>query len=382
MNFLLLFIAVVLAIGYAVIIFWVINNWDKNEFWDAPNDWHPSTFTTVLVPARNEENNIVACLQSILNQNFSKEHFEIIVIDDHSEDETIKMVENLNSPQISVIKLSDYPEIKGQHYKKTAINLGIEKAKGDLIITTDADCLASHDWLQLLVSFYEKKNAKFIAAPVNFHHEKNTFERFQSLDYVGMMGVTGAGIFSKKLSLCNGANLAYDKKSFLSVYGFGGIDKIASGDDVLLLEKFQKAFPDDIYFLKNSLVAIHTTAKPTLQSFINQRLRWAAKTSHYQNKNTVLLQTWVGAFSFGIVFSLFLIPFLGIFAVRLFVYAIFFKTVIDYFYLRKMTSFFDRNDLMRHFIAAQVWHLLYIVLVGAGSFFVKKIKWKGRNLKT
>ena len=350
--------------------------------WTVPKDWNPSTFTTILIPARNEEKNISFCLQSILNQNLPKENFEIIVIDDHSNDNTIKLVKDFNSPQISILKLSDFPQIKGQHYKKAAIDLGIKKAKGNLIVTTDADCIANPEWLPLLVSFYEKKDAKFIAAPVNFHQEKNTFERFQSLDYVGMMGVTGAGIFSKKLSLCNGANLAYNKESFLSVNGFEGIDQVASGDDMLLLEKFQKTYPDDIYFLKNNLATIRTKAKPTIQSFVNQRLRWAAKTSYYQNKSTILLQTWVGAFSFGIVLSLFLIPFLGIFAVRLFAYALFFKSIIDYFYLRKMAIFFNRNDLMRHFIAAQIWHLLYIVLVGLGSFFIKKVIWKGRDLKT
>ena len=382
MNALLISIAVILAIGYAIIIFWVIKNWDKNEQWKIPTDWRPSTFATILIPARNESKNITACLQSTLNQNFPSDFFEIIVIDDHSEDNTVERIKSLNSTQISVLKLSDFPKINGQHYKKAAIELGIQKAKGELIITTDADCIAAPDWLSLLVFFYESKKAKFIAAPVNFHQEKNTFERFQSLDYIGMMGVTGAGIFSKKLSLCNGANLAYDKKSFIEVDGFEGIDKIASGDDMLLLEKFQNAFPDDIYFLKNTAVTIKTEAKPTLQSFINQRLRWAAKTSHYQNRTTIFLQTWVGAFSFGIVLSIFLTPFLGILGIRLFVYSFVFKAIVDYFYLRKMTSFFNRKDLMRHFLSAQIWHLLYIVLVGVGSFFIKKVEWKGRNLRT
>ena len=382
MNALLISIAVILAIGYAVIIFWVIKNWDKNEQWKISTDWQPTTFSTILIPARNEAKNIIACLQFILNQNFPSGFFEIIVIDDHSEDDTVELIKSLNSTQISVLKLSDFPEINGQHYKKAAIKLGIQKAKGELIITTDADCITAPDWLSLLVSFYESKKAKFIAAPVNFHQEKNTFERFQSLDYIGMMGVTGAGIFSKKLSLCNGANLAYDKKSFLKIGGFKGIDKIASGDDMLLLEKFQKAFPDDIYFLKNQAATIKTEAKPTLQSFINQRLRWAAKTSHYQNRTTVFIQTLVGAFSFGIVLSLLLIPFLGVFALKLFAYSFLFKAIVDCFYLRKMTSFFNRKDLMRHFLSAQTWHLLYIVLVGVGSFFIKKVDWKGRNLRT
>jgi len=380
MPTILLFLAITLAVGYAIIIFLTIKNWDEIEEWTIPENWKPSTFATILIPARNEADNISNCLNSILEQNFSLNQFEIIVIDDHSEDETISTIENFQSKNIKVLKLNNFPELKGKHYKKAAIELGIKNAKGNLIITTDADCIASPNWLSLMVSLFEKKQAKFIAAPVNFHKEKNTFERFQSLDYIGMMGVTGAGIQSKKLSLCNGANLAYKKEAFLEIGGFDGINQIASGDDMLLLEKFQQNFPQDIYFLKNKEATITTQAEPTLNGFVNQRLRWASKTSHYKNQTTVFVQTWVGAFSLGIFIALLLIPFLGIFALRLFVYALFFKAVVDYFYLKKMSKFFGRSDLMRHFLSAQFWHLFYIVRVGIGSFFSKNTIWKGRKI--
>ncbi len=380
MSTILLFLAITLAVGYAVIIFLTIKNWNAIEEWTIPEYWKPFTFATILIPARNEAADISSCINSILEQNFPPNQFEIIVIDDHSEDGTVSIIENFPSKNITVLKLADFPEMKGKHYKKAAIELGIKNAKGNLIITTDADCIAPPNWLALMVSLFEKKKAKFIAAPVNFHNEKNTFERFQSLDYIGMMGVTGAGIHSKKLSLCNGANLAYSKESFLAIGGFEGISQIASGDDMLLLEKFQQIFPEDIYFLKNKEATISTHAQSTLNSFVNQRLRWAAKTSHYKNRTTVFVQTWVGAFSLGIFISLLLIPFLGVFALRLFVYALCFKAIVDYFYLKKMSNFFDRPDLMRHFLSAQFWHLFYIVRVGIGSFFSKNTIWKGRKI--
>lgn len=374
MEFVLIGVAVVLGMGYAIIIFQCMKAWNALPYWEIPTDWSPQTFASILVPARNEEENLSTCLQTLLDQKYPSNLFEIIVIDDHSDDDTVAVAKRLNAENLTVLSL------KGKTHKKAAIELGIEKAKGDLIITTDADCLANENWLALITSFYESKKAKFIAAPVNFHEEQNTFERFQSLDFIGMMGVTGAGIQTQKLSLCNGANLAYEKQAFYEVDGFKNIDGIASGDDILLLEKFQKAFPERVFFLKNKAATILTKAKPTLKEFINQRLRWAAKTGFYKNRTTVFIQNWVGAFSLFIVAMFFLIPFRGMLPLRLFVYSLVFKSIIDFFYLRKMTIFFERKDLMREFISAQVWHLFYIVLVGGGSFFYKETEWKGRKV--
>lgn len=376
MEFILIGVAVVSGLGYAAIIFRCIKGWYEIPQWEIPEGWNPQTFASVIIPARNEEENLPACLQSLFAQKYPSNLFEIILIDDHSDDKTIAVAKQLNAKNLKILSLAQ----EGKTHKKAAIEMGIENAKGDLIITTDADCLADENWLALIVSFYESKKAKFIAAPVNFYEEKNTFERFQSLDFIGMMGVTGAGIQTQKLSLCNGANLAYEKQAFYEVDGFKNIDGIASGDDILLLEKFQKAFPERVFFLKNKAATILTKAKPTLKEFINQRLRWAAKTGFYKNRTTVFVQNWVGAFSLFIVAMFFLIPFRGMLPLRLFVYSLVFKSIIDFFYLRKMTTFFERKDLMRAFISAQIWHLFYIVLVGGGSFFYKKTDWKGRKV--
>src|SRR5690606_3283112 len=133
--------------------------------------------------------NIAACLQSLLAQNFPKENLEIIVVDDFSGDDTVEIVKQFGG-QARLLKMSDQVDAPGLSSKKAALTCAIKAAKGALIVTTDADIVAPPDWLRLLVSFYEKTGAKMIAAPVLFNEEKSVFEKFQSLDYAGMMSVT------------------------------------------------------------------------------------------------------------------------------------------------------------------------------------------------
>jgi len=273
MQFFLIFAGIFLGLTYAAIIFLVVKNWDKTPERSIPKTWEPTVFVSVIVPGRNEAENIISCIQSILAQSYPSDLFEIIFIDDHSDDETFDLVEKLDSENIFALKNTD------SFGKKNALDFGIKKSKGSIIVTTDADCLVGKNWLRNFAFYFEKYDAEFVAAPVNFHKEKSTFERFQSLDFIGMMAVTAAGILTKKLSLANGANLAYRKKSFEKLGGFEGIDQIASGDDMLLLEKFQSGFPEGIFFLKNREATVFTKAKKTLPEFISQRLRWAGQTA-------------------------------------------------------------------------------------------------------
>jgi cellulose synthase/poly-beta-1,6-N-acetylglucosamine synthase-like glycosyltransferase len=370
----------VLSLFYIYIIWRYVFEWGKVKLFKIPVDYSPSVFVSVLIPARNEAENIGQCLDSILQQTYPSELFEVIVIDDHSEDETPQIVKNINDHRTKLLKLADFTRLGKQlSFKKKAIEIGISNAKGQLIVTTDADCFAPKSWLKTIAAFYETKQLKFIAAPVNFHQEKNLFERFQSLDFLGMMGVTGAGIRGKLMNMCNGANLAYEKKVFEEVDGFEGIDHLASGDDMLLMQKIAQQFPNKIGFLKNTDAVILTKAQPTLSSFMNQRIRWASKTSAYKEWKVTMILILVFLFCVNIVLSFFLIPFFGFTMALVFTFQLLIKIVMDYFFLNKMSNFFNQKDLMNSFLPAQFLHIVYIVSIGFLSVFVKKYYWKGRK---
>lgn len=358
-------------------------NWKSIPIWEIPTTFSPQTKVTILIPARNESANIQACIQSILDQKYPSQLFEVLVIDDHSDDNTAALVQQFQASNVQVLFLKDFVKDRSklQSFKKKAIEVGIENSNGDLIISTDADCITPQNWLNYIVSFYEEEKYKFIAAPVNFHKENSLFEKFQSLDFLGMMGVTGAGIYGKFMNMCNGANLAYEKKAFYEVDGFNGIDKIASGDDMLLLQKMAKRFPTQIGFLKNKNATVLTKGEPVLKSFTQQRIRWASKSGNYQELQIIFILALVFFFCVSIVFNFFLVPFFFAKIGWVFLTQLIIKTIVDFFYLNHLATFFQRKDLMNIFFPAQVFHIIYISVIGLLGNVVKEYNWKGRKVK-
>lgn len=387
-NWLIVYVAlsVLLTVTYVALIYRYLSIWKKIPIWEIPTGFTPKTKVSILIPARNEAANIEKCLESIFQQNYPRALLEVMVIDDFSEDETPVLIENFAKENgfdnLKLIKLADeIEEHETQSFKKKALEIAIAKSRGELIITTDADCIASPDWLGLLVSFFEKNNLEFIAAPVNFYQEKNVLEIFQSLDFMGMMCVTAAGIHSDLQKMCNGANLAYSRKAYLEVKGFQGIDHLASGDDMLLMHKIVKQFPTKIGFLKNAEATIFTEAKPDLKSFFSQRLRWATKNANYTDWKVTAVLIMVFFYCCNIVLSALLIPFFGAWMVAIFIFQFLGKTLADYFFLGRMARFFKREELMRNFLSAQFLYIIYIVLVGFLANIKKKYIWKGRMVK-
>ena len=373
-----------LAGVYVFIIFRYLIGWRSLLEWRIPPAFSPTTKVSVLVPARNEASHIAACLKSILTQSYPASLCEIIVLDDHSEDETFSIAEGISRahPRVKVLRLIDFVKHgETQSFKKKAIETGIRHTTGELIISTDADCITQPDWLMLMVSFFEKNTPVFIAAPVGFYKEKNLLERFQSLDMLGMMAVTGAGIHLRMNQMCNGANLAYPKAVFQEVNGFENIDHLASGDDMLLMQKIAARYPERIGFLKNSRATVFTTAKPDLRSFLSQRLRWATKSASYRDWRVTAILGMVFLFCWAIIFSFLFSIWWGWKAAALAAVLLLVKTVADYFFLREMACYFGRSDLMKNYLPSQLMHLAYIAVIGLMANLVKRYTWKGRQVK-
>lgn len=369
-------ISLFFAGAYIAIMLVYLSGWkDLPIFNNPPKDYIPTTSISVLIAARNEENNIGKCLDSILAQNYPKDLFEILVINDNSEDKTAEIV---HSKGLSAINLREYTD-KGS--KKKAIEVGVKLAKGKLIVTTDADCFAQTNWLRTIASFYEEKKYRFIASPVNFYEEKNIFEKAQSLDFLGLMLITGSGIHKGFMHMCNGANLAYERSVFYEVGGFEGIDQLASGDDMLLMQKVALKYPGSLGFLKNTSATIFTHAKSTWDSFISQRIRWASKTNSYKEFLVTTILALVFFFCNNILFTLLLSLFLGIKFLILFFVLIGVKAMMDYILLSPIATFFNRRDLLKSFFLAFLGHIAYIIIVGVLANLVFNYEWKGRRVR-
>lgn len=371
--------ATVLGISYLLLIVYFLYHWSKIPLWTTAADFRPSTFVSIIIPARNEAANIEAAIRAILAQNYPASLMELIVVDDHSEDATAAIVCGITDPRLHLIQLADHPLPQGKAFKKHGIQTGIQHSQGELICCTDADCEMGSDWLRNIVAGYAQGGIQMIAAPVNFHREQNLLERFQSLDFLGMMLLTGAGLHSGLMRMGNGANLAYTRRAFEAVGGFRGVDHLASGDDLFLMHKIEQHFPGQVVFLKSREATVYTLAMPDWRSFWQQRLRWGTKNAAYQEWHItavlglVFVTCWgIILGGMGIVFSTHLIVPFGILLLC--------KIVADYLLLYTASTFFWRKDLLRVFWPAQVLHILYIAGVGLWANLYKKYQWKGRRV--
>ena len=210
----------------------------------------PETTITVIIPARNEEEHIAKCLQNVLVQNYPHNLIEIIIVDDNSTDNTAMLVEKIIAENtdrtIRLVKLKDVSATA--LFKKRAITEAVSVARGKLIITTDADCRMGSKWLATITEYYELHQTKMLLSPVTFAEEKSLFEKLQTLEFIGYIGVSAAAVAMKNPLMCNGANLAYEREVFNAVGGYKHNDNLASGDDVFLMLKIKKCFLKQFIF--------------------------------------------------------------------------------------------------------------------------------------
>lgn len=329
---------------------------------------------SVIIPARNEEENIGILIAALQQQTYPKELVEIIVIDDHSEDGTAELVK-----QYKEVKLLQQKEDCINSYKKKAIESGIAAATGDLIVTTDADCFPPKTWLETIAAFKEEKQAVFIAAPVIINCNSSIIEIFQALDFMVLQGITGAAVHKKNLNMCNGANLAYKRKVFYEVNGFAGVDHIASGDDMLLMHKIWKQYPDCIHYLKSKEAIVSTQAMRTWKEFFNQRIRWASKAKKYNDKR--ILPVLMLVYFLNLSFLVLLIA--GFRDHRYWICVLILwllKTMVEFPFFRSVSIFFDRQWALKWFFFFQPLHIFYTVISGLFGQF-GKYEWKGRKVR-
>jgi cellulose synthase/poly-beta-1,6-N-acetylglucosamine synthase-like glycosyltransferase len=384
MSFPLALICCGVVAVYGGLIFWYHRAWRALPVF-RPEASAPRTTITVLVPARNEEANIGRCLQSLAAQRYPRDYFEVIVIDDHSTDGTASIVNGFSGLPVRYLALA---EIAGAAtvtaHKKFAIETGIRAATRELIVATDADCVAGPDWLSTLAAFYEQRGAKFIAAPVRIgggaagERPHSLLAIFQTLDFITLQGITGAAVSKRIHSMCNGANLAYPREVFFEVEGFKGIDEIPSGDDMLLMHKIFLKYPERVFFLKNPQAIVSTRPETSWKGFFYQRIRWASKADRYDDRRifwALLLVYIVNVIFLAIAVVALWNPwwqFFGIFLVIV-------KTLIEYFFVRDVANFFDQSGLMIYFPFLQPLHILYTVIAGwLGKF--GSYRWKDRKI--
>jgi len=332
---------------------------------------------TVVIPARNESANIKACVDSILAQDYVADAFEIIVIDDFSEDDTAFIVKAIghDHPNVHLLSLADYFKPGEMNsFKKKAIEKAVSQAKGEWIVTTDADCIVPKQWLTLYHAYIIKNKPVFVAAPVMFIKESGVLNEFQVLDFLALQGITAAAVGAGKHSMSNGANLAFEKSAFIAVGGYQGVDQIASGDDMFLMHKMKVTLSNRIGYLFHPGAIVLTNAMGNWKDFIMQRIRWSSKARYYDDNSIfwVLLLVYLYNFSFLVMLLA------GDYSSLLI--SIAFKIFFELFFLDPVTRFYNMPGQLRYFALYQPLHILYTLVAGLFGQ-IKTYTWKGRKVK-
>ncbi len=372
------YFSVFLTLIYVLVVCTFIRGWIRIPYF-KPTHNATKTSVSILVAARNEAHIIAKTIEDILAQEYDKALMEIIIIDDHSTDSTADIVLSYADRGVTLIKLNE--PITLNSYKKKAIQRGIQQSTGKLIITTDADCRMGPNWLKSIVSYYEVNSYKMISSPVVFFEEKSFFERLQTLEFSYLIGLGASTIGNNMPSTCNGANLCYEREAFNKVGGFTGIDDLASGDDELLLHKMAAVYDNKIGFLKNKEAIVYTHAKSKLSEFIQQRKRWASKSTKYKDKSVLILGMSIWVFNLSIILNaLFSFVFSESYSLNFFFFQLGCKFVFEFIFLNSVTNFFKRKQLLVLLPLVSLLHILYIVYIGiAGNS--GKYNWKNRMVR-
>ncbi|WP_456376101.1 glycosyltransferase family 2 protein [Lutibacter sp.] len=372
----MIYISILIAILYFVLIITFIIGFNAVENIENKNSTPKNTFS-IVIPFRDEAENLPKLFHSLLAINYPPSLFEIILINDNSKDNFNRIIEKFTQQNATLNILLLINKLTTNSPKKDAINLAVKKSKFEWIVTTDADCVVPTNWLQIFNQHIEEKQPMFISAPVKFQPQNSVLFYFQDLNFTSLIGSSIGSFGMNKPFMCNGANLCYSKNTFFKVNGFEGNSKIASGDDVFLLEKFHKAFPNKTSYLKATEAIVQTKAATNFNSFFNQQIRWASKSTAYTNTFSKV----VGLLVF--TMNLVLITMLIIAIVNplfwkylLLIYTQ--KLIIDFILIFKTSSFLKNTKSLKFYLLTSLLYPFFIVFIGIIAP-LKNYTWKGRN---
>lgn len=349
-----------------------------NKLKDKKDEKYANEFISVIVPFRNEEKNIANTYKNLIEQNYPKEKYEIIFVNDSSDDTSLHIIKNFPKVE-NVIIISVPNDYSANAHKKRAIRFGIENSKGEIIVSTDADCIHKKDWLKNLLNYFDEKTG-FVSGPVEFVSDEKLFSKMQRLEFAGLV-ITGAGLIgSGSPTICNAANIAYRKKVFDEVGGFVYQMSLSSGDDELLMQKIHRDTNYKIKFALDKNAIVSTEANPTVKDFYHQRKRWASKGLFYGDHFLLLKLALIFLFYLSLISQ----PILGIFISTTFyltfIISFLLKIIFEYIVIKRGVDLLFNEEILKPFILTEILQVPYILISGFMGMF-GNLTWKDRKIK-
>ena len=370
-------IAILIIVLYTLLIGVFIVGFFKVKEFNSNSDTLSNSFS-IIIPFRNEVENLPQLLTSISKLKYPCEKFEILLINDDSSDNYNSIIDVFKSEHSHIIlKVLDNKR-QSNSPKKDAIETGIQHSKFEWILTTDADCVVPNLWLQTLNSFILQNAPYLIAGPVSFSKANSFLDHFQQLDLSALIGTTIGGFGIKNPFMCNGANLCYRKDIFLKLNGFEGNNHVASGDDIFMLEKMNAQFPKKVFYLKSYDALVFTFTEKSLTSLLQQRIRWASKATSYSNWFSKFVSMLV--FLTNIIFILSLIQIFILKNARSYYFMVaLMKIIIDFIIIWQTLNFSKNQKSSLWYPLIAFLHPVFILNTALLSLISGKYNWKSRS---
>lgn len=366
------FVFILIFLSYLIVVFGLITGWIKAIAQPVAGAGKEK-FISVIIPFRNEEDTIGHLIHDLQQQEYPRDKFEVILINDHSDDSSVNAINEELRGSISAKLMNN-----AAHGKKAALTKGIRHSAGTIIVTTDADCRVKPGWIRSINNSFSDESVKMTFGAVKIEADHSLFSKMQALEFSSLIGSGASTAAFGFPTLCNGANLAFTKDAFTETGGYDGNEHIASGDDEFLMRKVEAKYSNGIRFNNNPENVVTTHPQKTLNNFLSQRIRWAGKWKQHDGTNSKLLAVYVFLFHLSVMMLPFFVL-MGDISVYVMLGLLVAKAWVEFFFLRQVSSWLTVPWHELSFFLLQLVYPVYAVGVAVAVLF-KKPAWKGRAL--
>ena len=367
-------LSLLLIATYCVYVRNMRKYWRSAQHAMAPAEDEGNVHITVLVPFRNEGQHLPALIEDLSRQDYNQTRWEVIFIDDDSQDNGAEIVRQAGTRNKNVRLLSS----TSPGGKKAALKTGIENSTSELLITIDADVKLQPRWLSTIAIFYNRHKPAMIILPVLFSEGNNLFERLQSLEFLSLAAITGASAGKGHATMCNGANLGIARASFFSTDGYASHEHISSGDDMFMMTSLKRKNRRDVKYLLSKNVIAETSQCKTIPEFIAQRVRWTSKASAYRDADVIISASLVLVVNVGVLFLVVIAFFSEAWRMTI-ALALMVKFITDYSLLSEAGEAMGKRIRITEALLLELIYPFYALVIPLIAIFYRPI-WKGRRI--
>ena len=345
----------------------------------------PKRQVSIVIAARNEEDNIASCLRGLAGQTLPAERFEVVLVDDGSSDGTAKLAEEFardTDVRLTILGTAGLPGGSGS--KKRALSLGVERTEGEVVLTTDADCRLPPTWAASMARRFDDDTVGMVIGYAGIRRNSGRLGLlggWEAVDFLNLMAAAAAGAGRGRALASSGQSLGFRKAAYDEVGGYSRIMHRGSGDDVLLMQIIRRTRRWRILFAGDATEHVVHPPSPSLPGLLAKRSRWASSAPFQAlldppffaylactfAMSVMLLATpilaWWGAVSWFSVAAAWLA-----------------KSAAEGALFARSRQVFQRRDLHWQFLPWALSQPLYIVAVGLFGA-LGRFDWKGRSYR-